>query len=236
MPTTLGGLAIFVIFLTPGFLNFIQRRRRVPQRKLSSLVEVATFVSISVLTNLAALAAFSFFRWLEPDHSPNVDEIVTLGSKYIDPRLGYIILWSGIILAFSCTLAILIGARPGPLARITPLVVDSSAWYQVFESGPPDTRVYLGCDMNDGSYVSGYLDWSNTDIDEVADRDLVLASPITIVIDGQESDSECQRIILSARNIAKLSVDFPKAHSDNTRADVAGSTHPTVDPGAASDS
>jgi hypothetical protein len=208
MPTTLSGLAIFVVFLTPGFLNYIQRRRRVPQRSLSSLVEVATFLSISVLTNAAALGIFVAIRAITPDHTPNVEGLVTEGFKYVDPRIGYIVVWTIIVLGISCTLAVIIGIWPGPFRNLTPVIIDSSAWYYAFELGPEGSKVYLGCDMNDGSYIGGYLDWYNTDVDEVADRDIVLAAPIATRIDGHDVESDFQRVVLSARNIAKISVTF----------------------------
>ena len=208
MPTTLSGLAIFVVFLTPGFLNYIQRRRRVPRRKLSSLVEVATFLSVSVLTNAAALGVFVVIRAIIPNHTPNVERLAAEGSKYVDPRIGYITLWIIILLGISCGLAVGLGRWPGPLRRLTPVIVDSSAWYYAFELGPEGSKVYLGFDMNDGSYIGGYLDWYNTDDDEVADRDIVLAAPIVTKIDGEDAESSFQRVVLSARNIAKISVDF----------------------------
>lgn len=208
MPTTLGGLGIFVIFLTPGFLNYILRKRRVPQRSLSSLVELSTFVSISVLTNLLALCVFALVRFVEPRHTPDIERMLIQGTSYIFPRIGYIVVWAAVILATSCTFALLIGLGIGPIARLTPVIIDASAWYQVFESGPEDALVFVGCDLNDGSYVSGYLDWYNTDIDEVSDRDLVLAAPITVKIGGNEEAYGFERMILSARNIARLNVAF----------------------------
>src|ERR1700722_13224899 len=98
MPTTVGGLVIFAAFLTPGFLNYVQRRRRVPQRTLSPLVEVATFVSTSFATNLVAIGVFIGIRKLFPSHTPNIEYIVKSGSSYVDPNLGYIFLWSIIVL------------------------------------------------------------------------------------------------------------------------------------------
>jgi hypothetical protein len=208
MPSTLGGLAIFIIFLTPGFLNYVQRRRRVPQRALSPLVEVSTFVSISVLTNLLALALFAFVRWITPTHTPNVEQLLSQGATYVDPRVGYVAAWLAAVLVVSCVLAVLIGSGILPFPQLTPVIINTSAWYQVFESGPVDTKVFVGCDMYDGSYISGYLDWYNTDVDEVADRDLVLAAPIEITAEGHTTKSGFKRMILSARNIDGLSVSF----------------------------
>ena len=209
MPTTVGGLIIFAVFLTPGFLNYLQRRRRAPQRSLSPLVELATFFSSSVATNFLTLGIFCLVRLITPQHTPNLALLVVQGSTYIDPRVGYVVLWALMLLALSCMLAVVVGIWPGRIGKfVTPLIVDASAWYYLFESAPVGSSVYLGCDLSDGGYVGGYLDWYNTDIDEVADRDLVLAAPITLKVEGKTSESEFERMILSARSIIRIYVTF----------------------------
>ena len=209
MPTTVGGLIIFAVFLTPGFLNYLQRRRRAPQRTLSPLVELATFFSISIATNFVTLGIFCIVRLITPQHTPNLAQLVVQGSTYIDPRVGYVVLWALIFLTISCILAVVIGIWPGKIGKfVTPLIVDASAWYYLFENAPEGSSVYLGCDLSDGGYVGGFLDWYNTDIDEVADRDLVLAAPITLKVEGETSISEFERLIISARNIIRMNVTF----------------------------
>lgn len=209
MPETIGGLIVFAVFLTPGFLNYIQRKGRTPLPALSPLVEAATFVSVSVATNMVAVALFCMFRWWQPSHTPNVELLLSEGSGYVDPRIGYIALWLLGLLAVSSLLAFVTGRWPGPLSKlITPIIADESAWYNVFLSAPKDSVVYVGCDLGDGSYVGGLLVWFNTNIDEEGDRDLVLGEPLTIGVDGTFSDSAFSRMILSARNIVRMSVSF----------------------------
>jgi Family of unknown function (DUF6338) len=221
MPSTVGGLVIFAAFLTPGFLNYIQRRGRVPQTTLSPLVEVATFLSISVATNIVAVGFFSFVRWLLPSHTPNVELLISQGTRYLDPRPGYIAVWCFGVLLVSCTLAVLVGRWPGPLfGRITPVIIDASAWYHVFDSAPKGYSVYVGCDLTDGTYVGGYLSWFNTDVDDSADRDLVLNAPIIVRAEGEQSESEFQRMILSARNISRVSVSYLKKAHDEEKAEL----------------
>jgi hypothetical protein len=211
VPSTVGGLVIFAAFLTPGFLNYIQRRGRVPQSTLSPLVEVATFLSISVATNIVAVGIFSLVRWAMPSHTPNVDLLITQGTRYLDPRPGYFAAWCFGVLLVSCTLAVLVGRWPGPLfGRLTPVIIDASAWYHVFDSAPKGYSVYVGCDLTDGTYVAGFLSWFNTDVDDSADRDLVLNAPIIVRAAGQQAETQFQRMILSARNISRVSVSYLK--------------------------
>lgn len=73
---------------------------------------------------------------------------------------------------------------------------------------PEGTEVFVGCDLRDGRCVSGYLDWYNTDVDEVADRDIAL-NRVEVTVNGRDSaPSGFQKIILSARDISSMHVSY----------------------------
>lgn len=209
MPTTITGLIIFVAFVTPGFLNYLQRRLLKPQSSRSPLVEIATFFSISFATNIATLGLFSLVRWVSPYHTLDLGALVTNGSVYIRPRIGYVTLWGLVLLITSCCMAVIVAKWPGPIGRlVTPLIVDTSAWYYLFEKAPVGALIYLGCDLEDGSYVGGYLYWYNTDPEDGVDRDIILSAPITIRNEQVTKTSTFEQVILSARNISKISVEY----------------------------
>lgn len=214
MPTTLVGLVVAITLLVPGFIHHTQRRARVQQRAASTLVETANLVTVSTLTNGLTLALFAVFRAWQSDHTPDVERIFRDGSEYTAEQISYLATWGAGLLLVSSALAFLLGARPGWLerfsARFAPTLVDSSAWYQVFEA-VPDKRTYVGCDMRDGSYVGGFLDWYSTELEETADRDLVIAEPITYRAAGNGNDREIEgfsRLVISARDIVRLYVSF----------------------------
>lgn len=220
MPTTIGGLIIFAVLLVPGFVHYVQRRSRVPQRSLSPLVETATLATISIFTNAVALGIFGLVRTVLPDHTPDVRRLLLEGSKYAAPRLGYLLLWATAAFALSSALAMLLGVRPRfirtVLERFTPAIVDVSAWYHLFDEGPEGTRVYVGCDLRDGSYVGGLLDWYSTEVDETADRDFVIAEPITYRAPDRTEDLTIEgfsRLVLSAREVTRLYVSYVEAES-----------------------
>jgi hypothetical protein len=215
MPTTLGGLLVFVLLMVPGFVHYVQRRSRVPQRELSPLVETATVATVSIATTSLALVVFAMGRVWVPEHLPDVTRLIDEGSSYIAPRPGYVLGWSAAVVLLSSLFAFVLAARVGPVgrfaSRFTPALVDVSAWYQVFEGGPEDARVYLGCDLHDGSYMGGTLDWYSTEVKESAHRDLVLAAPITFRATGDPDLVEVpgvSRVILSAREMARLYVSY----------------------------
>jgi hypothetical protein len=217
MPSTVVGLVIFIVFLVPGVLHFLQRRAAVPQGAggLSPLVETASIASISLLTNVLSLSLFGLVRLGLPGHTPDVGRFVKDAGEYTSDRIPYVVAWLVGLVALSCLFAVLLGARtryqnrlPGfvkeALRRLDPQILNVSAWYSQFEA-VPDRYVYVGCDLQDGSYVGGYLAWYSTDTAETADRDLVLASPITLKRSGESQVLDgVHRVVLSAREIVAL--------------------------------
>jgi hypothetical protein len=221
MPTTLVGLLLFVGFLVPGFVHYTQRRWRVPQRSLSPLLETANLITVSAATNAIVLVLFGLYRMVEAEHSPDVKRMAVEGWSYSARRIGYISLWGFGLLAASTALAFVLGVRPKFIesfsARFAPSLVDVSAWYHVFEDGPADDYVYVGCDLRDGTWVAGVLDWYSTEIVETADRDFAIAAPISFRPANETEDRDIQgfeRLVVSARDVVRLYVtylpDLPK--------------------------
>jgi hypothetical protein len=214
MPTTVGGLFIFAALLVPGFIHYVQRRARIPQRTLSPLVETATLTTISIATNLAAIGVFGVLRAVLPQHTPDVRLLILQGSASAAGQMGYLLLWGTALIAVSSGLAFLLAARPGFMGRFSerfaPAIVDVSAWFHVFEEGPENTRVFVGCDLQDGFYVGGFLDWYSTEVVENGDRDFVLAEPITMRPPGARAAAalDAPRLILSAREVRRLYVSY----------------------------
>jgi hypothetical protein len=205
-------LGIFIVLLIPGLLHYLQRRRRVPQRTLSPLIETATLLTVSLGVDLATVGAFAVVRWIIPHSTPNPEQILIRPASYTYHQIGYLTLWLAGLLLFASFLAIMLGRFAGDLtfpSFLTPLVVDVSAWYQVFENGPVGYTVYVACDLEDGSYIAGTLDWYSTQLEETSDRDFALAGPFSFEKDGAESDLEgFDRVILSARQVCRIYVSF----------------------------
>ena len=218
MPSTVGGLVIFVAFLVPGFLYFIQRRRLVPQKSVSTLVETATFATVSVVTNLVTAGLFATLRTFLPRHTPDVGQLILQGRTYVAPHLGYLLAWATGALFVSSGLGLFLAIGPQIVRRVpswlTPDIVQASAWYQVLnDEVPKGCQTFVGCDLRDGTYVSGYVDWFNTEVDEVADRDLALASPITVISGGNPQIVNFPRMVISARDVVRMYVSYPKSES-----------------------
>lgn len=217
MPTTLGGLLVFVLFLTPGVLYDTSRQRRVPLKPSSGLVEAGTLVTASLLTNLVTLGLFGIARIAFPRHTPNIAAVVSGGESYIVDHLGYLVLWLVLLWLFSSLLAIFAAhfSLPRSLRLAFPgHIVDSSAWYRVlndeaYGKNGEKWHVIAGLDLRDGSYLSGEVTWFSTDVEETSDRGLVLAAPITFGDgDSENTITEFQRLVVSAGDIVRLWVSY----------------------------
>ena len=113
MPSTLTGLLIFIVLLTPGLLHYIQRRALSDQPQVSALVETGTLTTVSLVTDLLAIAVFALLRLFIPTHTPNPSGLLSGGLSYAAPRIGYLLLWGVALLALSSALAIVWARRPG---------------------------------------------------------------------------------------------------------------------------
>ncbi len=220
MPSTLIGLLVAVYALIPGYCYYAVRRRTVPTRPVSTVVEGANLLVVAVVANTLTLALYGVLQWVPwfGDHSPSIVEILRDSRGYLlesNARLAYIGAWAMGVLAVSSVLAVAFACRVWPIrhlaAPFAPALSDESVWHRYFELIRPkdtDTYPYLECHLVDGSYVAGPLVWYNTDIEDHPDRELVLGQPLSIVgSDGEPVTlSPNSQIILSAREIRRILV------------------------------
>lgn len=164
----------------PGVIFVIQVDNRRPVRDLSPLRELTSIAAVGALCDFVSLCLFGLLRaWFPPD-TPDVGKIVRIGGAYFKLHVVSEAWWIVGLFAFSCLLAFLLGKyRPliaGAVAsgRIT----FNSAWWELFHLNP-DSRIYVSCELRDGSNIAGYLLRYSTETDESPDRDLALAEPIS---------------------------------------------------------
>ena len=223
MPSTLIGLLVAVYALIPGYCYYAIRRRTVPTRPVSTVVEGANLLVVAVVTNTVTLALYGVLQWVPwfGGHSPSIVELLRDTRGYLlesNARLAYVGVWAMGVLAVSSALAVAFAHRSWPIRRLTarlaPALSDESVWHRYFElSKPRDTDsnkyyTYLECHLMDGSYVAGPLAWYNTDIEDHSDRELVIGQPLTILgSDGEPlTPSPSSQAILSAREIRRILV------------------------------
>jgi hypothetical protein len=214
VPETLGGLALFVVFLIPGFVYYIQRRKRVELKSESSLIETARLITVSMATNLVTVLLFVVVRHFLSKHTPNPQQLITLGWRYVQQRPGYLLLWGVVLMGVSTVLAFVLAQFDVDIEWLAPDIVNTSAWNRYLgERGitPVGTTPYVALALRDGTRVSGFVDWLSTDLDEVEDRDLVLASPIALFRGGEDAapiDPGYSRLVVSARDIQSMYIAY----------------------------
>lgn len=243
MPTSVVGLLFFAALLVPGLVHLGARRTVIPyHQRLSPFMETTQLVAVSLAVNSVILAAFGAARLNQTvnDHTPDVRAILTAPRAYIvtvdDNRLMYVAGWAAALLCLACLLAFALGRRLGPLKAIDGLFVPAVAtvpmWWNVFrDCAPSGTVVFVGLQLQDGGYALGRLDWFSTEPEESADRDIVIAPPITLLDPaGEPIATSAERLIYSARDIRRIDVTYPHASLLEPN-DPPGDTEPTRDAG-----
>lgn len=204
MPTTLSSLLIFVVLLLPGFAYLVGKERHGTERHTSPFRETVAIVAASVTSELVLLGLFAAVRAAFPSWVPDVGALIRHGggtyttSHYRSLAvLGLILLGASTGLAYLVTVPRVrrVFARV-PVIGAYPHDSTVSGWWVLFEKWRvirktvPGRRegktrkvkvaraVQVGCVLDDGSYVSGWLGSFNNSADDSHDRDLVLRAPI----------------------------------------------------------
>lgn len=228
MPTNLVGLLLFVVLLAPGFLHVLRREAEHPQRPISAFRETVAVALVSVVCDLAALGLMIPLRALAPDRTPDVGALIRDPDNYGRGHYALLMGWGLSLLAAACLLAIALANReftnraghgirripglrwlaPQPARRVHP----KSAWRRLFEDhNHLGSRIHLGCELDDGSHLAGWLYSYNPDEPETGDRDLVLTPPLTMVAVGATEAQPLEgvgAVIVSARRIVSLHVAY----------------------------
>ena len=153
MPTSLSGFVFVTLFLTPGFVLFVQRGKIAPQKIFSPLYELISTVATSVIIDVSVYAIYGLARIWKPNFFPNLVLIFSSKNSEIT-KFNSSLVWIGILFALSCLIAFLIGSNPKLLRFFNPIIIDGSSWYFLFTREKAKS-VFVGCDLVDGSYVSG---------------------------------------------------------------------------------
>ena len=123
MPSTLIGLLVAVYALIPGYCYYAVRRRSVPTRPVSTVVEGANLLVVAVVTNTVTLALYGVLQWVPwfGDHSPSIVAILRDARGYLlesNARLAYVGVWAMGVLAVSSVLAVAFAHRLWPIRRL----------------------------------------------------------------------------------------------------------------------
>jgi hypothetical protein len=219
MPTTLTGLLLLVVVLLPGITYVAMRERDSPEKDRSPFRETAAVATVSILANTSALGIFAAIRVTCPAITPDVGRFIRDTEAYFYDSYASLILWGVLILAGAVGIAAglaLLAKRPDPHPS------KLSAWWMLFRHYhnryyPTSTR-HVGCFLDDGSWVEGYLASYNTSSDDSPDREIVLVGPIKYAFSGNEHAKPYpgRSVAISARHIRTMFVTYLPAPEEPT--------------------
>lgn len=206
MPDTFLGLLIFVVFLAPGISFFLVKESRRPQRELSAFRETALVVLAGVVCNGLALLGLLIVREFEPRLTPDLAALLTAPGTEFKTHPLFIAGWTLGVVGLACVVGAILGLTRWPSIGS---IRFESAWYKAFHYFPGHA-IYCGCELEDGSWVGGYLSSFNTDVEDNADRELMLTRAR---YRGPKGGKVVQLpgvgfVIVSARRLVRLDVSY----------------------------
>jgi len=180
MPDTFLGLSILILLLVPGVVFVIQADNRRPNRDLSALRELVSVAAVGAVCDFTVLVLFGIFRTIFPKETPNVGDIARIGFSYARLHLVTEGWWIAGLLTSSCLLAFLLGIFwPGVAGRVASGKISfDSSWWELFHQNT-GARIYVGCELQDDTYIAGFLWRYSTEPEETVDREIVLAAPVS---------------------------------------------------------
>ena len=196
MATSVLAVVLLGLVASPGLLYREARQRRHPSSERRSGAENSLTLLVGTAATFVSLWVFAAVRWLLPDHTPDIGRLLSEPADYIKDHLPYLAVWSAGTYAAALALAFGSGlVMPNRRSGIR----DVSSWWLIFGDDdqpklqwrlskrrsdveaevPSLAHKYVGCELIDGSYLSGYIYAYSTEVEETPDRDIVLVASIT---------------------------------------------------------
>jgi hypothetical protein len=209
MPTTFVGLVLFLVVLAPGFCLAAGRERWRPPQPHSALRETAIIGLGSVLFNLGALSVFALIRAFHPGGTPDVGALIRDSSEYLKIHYLNVSIWGLGLLAGACAAAFFVGAKAAKRSRGAGRIDPLSGWTNAFTVYPA-SWVKVGCELTDDTFIEAWLRSFSPDVEETADRSLVLSAPAKVRRGGEEEleDWDVGTIVIAAGQIRFLTVGY----------------------------
>ncbi|SOD87445.1 DUF6338 family protein [Streptomyces sp. Ag109_G2-15] len=215
MPTNLTGLVLFLTLLAPGFVYQHRHARDVPAYERSALAETAGIVLVSVLADWVVGVAFLLFAHLAPHAVPDL-RALRGDPGYLTRNALSVALWGAGLLG----LATVLGYGLAAVRRVDNRA-ERPGWWWAFQAYPArhrihdyvDSRIYVGCQLRDGSHVAGTLLSHSRLSAETGDRDLLLRGEVRLRAGGATEETalpDAHVMIVSARDIVWMTVTYSR--------------------------
>jgi len=219
IPSTLTGVLAFLLILGPGYV-FVRRIELLEALyRVSPFRETISIVFASLSCNLAALLLFGIVRIAFPTVTPDIGALVRQGQSYWATEYGRVIAYGlvfygvAFVIAFVASHPKVRGADLWSKKYIrgivgAPVLDSRSAWSRLFEVAD-DTIVRVACELDDGSWVDGWVyDW-NAQPEEDSDRSIVVHAPVRARASGTDATIHLVGVgytVISQSRIVRLDV------------------------------
>lgn len=194
IPSTVTGILAFLLLIGPGFLYIRRVEKLDALYRVSAFRETISIIFVGFSCDAASLVLFGLTRMAFPSSTPDVGSLVRQGERYWESDYNRIA-WFVAAVYFLALLMAFVASHPAirkakvwtkpAMQRIigAPMLDSRSAWSRLFDVDE-DTIVRVGCDLDDGSWVDGWIyDW-NAQPEEDAERTFVLQEPICLRVSG----------------------------------------------------
>jgi hypothetical protein len=165
-----------------------------------------------------------------PQWTPDVGALIRTPAAYLREKYALVVWWSLGLLVLACLFAY-VGAQiwakvttgRGRFFQIFNKLIPGEAppaWWELFSQILPGHPRYVGCVLDDDTYLAGYLASYNPSPNETEDRELILVAPITIRNPGEDTEHTLGgsegvgAVSISARRIQYFSVSYLERRSD----------------------
>lgn len=192
-------MVLFVSLLAPGFVYLERRESRHVGVPYTVLRETSVVITASLATLTASLVAFGLLRIAFPGRAPDVGRYIRDGSDYAETHYLQAMVWGAAILVLACLLAWCVAIPPAfvvnPAGSLPRIGLRLAEWLERRRGGGPisqvsgwtmalnrhpETQQWLDVVLVDGTSVHGMRGSHSTQIEETADRDLILAAPLSL--------------------------------------------------------
>lgn len=219
IPITVSSVFLFLAALGPGYL-YVRRLETLEARyKTSAFRETVSIVIASMSFLAVTLLTFAVIRSLLPSRTPDLGALVRDTRPYLMANYPAVGLWACGLFALALLLAF-VSSHPrvrqirlwrskAVLAIRGRSVMDArSSWSRLFTTDN-ETIVRAACELDDGSWVDGWVfDW-NAQPEEDGDRTLTLHAPLRVRPKGLEKVSPLTGIaysVIASSKIVRLDV------------------------------
>jgi len=214
VPTTATSVLLFLAALGPGYV-YVRRVESLEARHKSSVFRETVSIIITSLGFLAsALITFAVVRIFVPTHTPDIGALVRAPQEYSLANYQYLTTWACGIFILALVLAITFShprvrdsriwrSKAVVAVRGRPVMDARSSWSRLFKTDE-GTIVRVSCELDDGSWIDGWLyDW-NAQPEEDGDRTITLHGPLRVRPKGHDCVSPLVGVTFSVVASGKI--------------------------------